>query len=180
VLVAFDGLAPPSELESRDERIRGLDGEVDEEQKMRKAAETKLEELLQAAEDNPEALTSKLAIAKSNEEGLLEQIARLEGKVKHAEECGEIWKQESGKARVERDQMRARMACWLEDRTAAESSDYYRVKYDQAIRHEEQVQRAILTGCNDARKAATSKTRRDAVYATEAAIDAALKRERAT
>ena len=86
VLVAFDGLAPPSELESRDEELRDLRAEGDDMQDRMETAEQRLEELLQAADDSPKKLTSKLAKASETEADLRAQLARAKAARMHAED----------------------------------------------------------------------------------------------
>jgi type IV secretory pathway VirB4 component len=60
-LTEFDGLVPPEELAIRDAELKDLADQLDEETTMRERAEDRLGELLQAADDSPEKLTSKLA-----------------------------------------------------------------------------------------------------------------------
>jgi DNA repair ATPase RecN len=153
-LLAFEGFVPKEDAEALEEQVKDLRAEANDETTRREDAEQKLENLLQAATDSPEELTSKLALAADREKGLQEQIERLKAKVVHADERVTAYAKDASEAAREVTAVRARMAVWLEDRTAAETADHYREKYDAKCREHADFFNGVRRALTDARKVA--------------------------
>ena len=149
-------------------RVEGLQGEVDDleksvadETEKREAAEARLEELLQAAEETPESVQSRLTVAIARQADHDAELARMKSRMERAEEQCKIERAEAARARTALDAANYRMASWSADKTAAETADHYRAQYEAAMRRErvrlDSMRAALANARTEAGKSAKAK-----------------------
>ncbi len=103
----------------------------------------------------------------------------MKAKLDAAIERAKIASDASNKASLEREEMRARMGVWLEDRTAVETADHYREKCEAACRERADYANAVRDGIAMLRRdAGRSKVRQQALRDVEEAIATAERRIR--
>jgi chromosome segregation ATPase len=165
-----------SRVEGLQSDLKDAEKQVAEEEEKRQAAESRLEELLQAAEETPEAVQSRLTVAIAKQADHDAELARMKARMDRAEEqC----KRERDDASVARTQLAAaqyRMASWYTNKKAVETADHYRIKYEEAM--------AQFNGLRDAMRksiqlayadAARSKVKREAIRSVETGVESLLR-----
>ena len=132
-LQAFDGYADPGEHEALQEQVKDLRVDLEKAEEAAEVLEQKLTELVQAASDTPDELQSKYTTALARQVQHDEEIARMKAKVDSAVASVEVYRRERAQAADQALKAETRMASWSQDRTAAETADHYREKYDQNL-----------------------------------------------
>ncbi len=175
-LLRFDGMVAADNYDAEVQHAKDLEQERDDEETRREAAESRLEEYLQADEDTVEHVLASLLVEQSKHD---DEIARFKEKAKIAGETAEKYKRDAADADAERSKLAARMGSWLEDRTAAETADHFRAKCEAACRERADYANAVRDGIAMLRRdAGRSKVRQQALRDVEEAIATAERRIR--
>ena len=175
-----DGMVDDESYCSRVEQLQSdledAEKQATEEEEKRQAAESRLEELLQAAEETPDAVQSRLTVAIAKQVDHDVELARMKSRMERAEaQC----KQERTDAEAARAALNAanyRMASWSTDKKAVETADHYRIKYEEAMKELGNLKGTYRNAINLAyADAARSKVKREAIRSVESGVESLLR-----
>ena len=123
-----------AKVESLTEQLDDMQGDLEKETTAREEAEARLRQLLEAAEETPEAVQSRLteAIARQAEHNA--EIARYKGLAEREKATATQYAKEASEANAALNAANYRMASWSTDKKAVETADHYRIKYEEAMK----------------------------------------------
>ena len=164
-------------VESLTEQLDDMQDDLEKETAKREESEARLEQLLQAAEETPDAVQSRLteAIARQADHDVRDRP--LQGPRRARE--GDRYAIRQGSLRGQRAPLNAanyRMASWSTDKKAVETADHYRIKYEEAMKELGDLKGTYRKAINLAyADAARSKVKREAIRAVESGVEALLR-----
>ena len=166
-----------AKVESLTEQLDDMQDDLEKETAKREEAEARLRQLLEAAEETPDAVQSRLteAIARQAEHNA--EIARYKAVAEREKATATQYAKEASKANAALNAANYRMASWSTDKKAVETADHYRIKYEEAMARETKARDALKYALQAAyADAARSKVKRETLRSLEASIETLLHR----
>ena len=152
-----------SEIEELEKTAREQDDEID---KLR----AQIRALEQAAQASGDGLRVQIAELLSDKQAHDDEIAKYRDRAKFADTMCAAMSKRADEDRQARIAAETRMASWSSDKTAAQTADHYRERYEQQLRHNEELHRQIEKAFDDGILNASSKVRRDAIVSVRNAF----------
>ena len=166
-----------AKVESLTEQLDDMQGDLEKETTAREEAEARLRQLLEAAEETPEAVQSRLTEAIARQADHDVEIARYKGLAEREKATATRYAKEASEANAALNAANYRMASWSTDKKAVETADHYRIKYEEAMARETKARDALKHALQAAyADAARSKVKRETLRSLEAGIETLLHR----
>lgn len=163
-------------VESLTEQLDDMQDDLEKETTAREEAEARLRQLLEAAEETPDAVQSRLteAIARQAEHNA--EIARYKAVAEREKATATRYAKEASEANAALNAANYRMASWSTDKKAVETADHYRIKYEEAMKELGDLKGTYRKAINLAyADAARSKVKREAIRAVESGVESLLR-----
>ncbi len=165
-----------AKVESLTEQLDDMQGDLEKETTAREEAEARLRQLLEAAEETPEAVQSRLTEAIARQADHDVEIARYKGLAEREKATATRYAKEASEANAALNAANYRMASWSTDKKAVETADHYRIKYEEAMKELGDLKGTYRKAINLAyADAARSKVKREAIRAVESGVEALLR-----